>query len=244
MSRIAVAIAALFLASVAALANMPGTFSELLLTKTVLPTVAYVTSATTSGSGATATYTSTSIGTASNDRLVVVGATCDSAAGVANQITSITIDGNSATIHENPSGGRAPTAIASLLVTSGTTATIVVTASASCNRQSIDVWNLTNYLSATPYSVSGGQNLSTTGTSVAVTLDLPDNGAALFVAQRRGSSETMNWSSATEDSQYGLFNNRITAAHKTTSNSISSHTETVSWTTTNITRGLSGVSWR
>jgi hypothetical protein len=116
------------------------------------------------------TFTDHAIGTESADRLVVVAVHIDSGAST---IDSLTIGGNTAAIHANSddhTSTGASTSISSLVVPTGTTATIVVNCSGISNRCAIGVWTVKNYTSSTPQSTDQLGSASSTGLSL--TLDL------------------------------------------------------------------------
>ena len=97
-----------------------------------------------SGSDATNyTFNSVNIGAASADRLVIVGATLGGGGRAVNSISIAGIDG---TLH----AGEGDAWLASRVVASGTTGTIIVRCSGSTYRCGICVWVLKDYQSAIP----------------------------------------------------------------------------------------------
>lgn len=137
------------------------------------PTITYVTSYTSASNATTYSFPSSSIGTASADRLVVVvvenGVIGSSAA---RTLSSGTIGGVSATVHTGTSdadtGPTNPVAVdmMSLVVASGTTATIAVTLSGLASCCKISIYTVTSYNSATPTIYTGAGTLTAQDVSV------------------------------------------------------------------------------
>jgi hypothetical protein len=111
---------------------------------------------------------------------VVVAVATDSS--TAGKVSSITIGGNTATMHRNdervPGGGSVElySAIYGLTVTSGTTATIVVTYSTAKVRCGIAVYALYGLTSTTEHH---GNSNNGAGTSISTTLNIPSQGIAI-----------------------------------------------------------------
>jgi len=156
------------------------------------PAITFIGSTDQITNGITQTYTSHSIGTASSDRLVVVGiaSQCSSNA----TISGLTIGGVSATLVANAADLRLPVAMFSLLVTSGTTADIVATYSSSQNTSTIGVWTITGLSSTTAHDTGSSLALPPTDT-----LDIPAGGVAIGVAGQNDSTGTFSWTGLTED---------------------------------------------
>lgn len=118
----------------------------------------------------TYTFAGVAIGPASADRYVVVAAHTD--CGVASP-TVVTIGGINATLLEANDG----VGLFMALVPTGTTASIVVTFSASCSRAAIGVWSVTGLTRVTPISSS-----KATGTSAAAATNVAVNHAGAVIA--------------------------------------------------------------
>lgn len=160
------------------------------------PTVTYVTVLGSSSNLFTYTFSGAAIGTASADRLVVVCAMINATSTTTYSISSITIGGVSAPIVVSSSLGR-NSAIAYLLVPTGTTANIVVNLSGSGTpgRCAVGVFNVKGYTNATPEFVGSAYS----DTSVA-DLTIPANvssGAAIIACCYVGNNGTSGatWSS-------------------------------------------------
>lgn len=162
------------------------------------PVKTYIGSTASASDLTTYTFTDHAIGAAASDRLVVVVVHLSAAAS--RTLSSLTIGGNSATINGTTnvgSGSGVLTAIAYLQVTSGTTATIVVTASGGCLGCQIDVYSLTNLSSQTPQDAdlaavgSGPRSLTSTTTA---------NGVVIAGATST-TTHDFSWTGPTEDAE-------------------------------------------
>lgn len=128
------------------------------------------------------TFTSASIGTASSDRHVIVGVVRPGSG--AATVSSMTIGGVSATIDLTVGANLSGAGFGRLLVTSGTTATIVVTMSASAASCGILVWTIKGAPSLTVSDTDQTQVINTN-----MVIDLKQYGATLgLVAGRSGST--------------------------------------------------------
>lgn len=117
----------------------------------------------------TCAHTATSIGTASADRVVVVG--FHGGAALSSSATNVDIGGTTATIDIQTSPTDSfPTGMAHALVTAGTSVTITVTYSSSMSNNSIAVWAVTG-TTTTPNDKKAVQTAS-------FTMDVPANGVA------------------------------------------------------------------
>lgn len=139
-----------------------------------LPAITYVTSYASTSNATTYSFSSSSIGTASADRLVVVVVENGViGASAARTLSSGTIGGVSATVHTGTSdadtGPANPVAVdmMSLVVASGTTATIAVTLSGLASCCKISIYTVTGYRSTTPTVYTGAGTL--TAQTVAIT---------------------------------------------------------------------------
>src|SRR5216684_277093 len=125
-----------------------------------LPTVTYIGAVTPSLAGQVATATNANIGTASADRLVVV-VFFDINETSTSAPATVTIGGTSATVHIFQTGAANNVmGICSLLVTSGTTATIAVTYSGAGSQGGgqFGIYNLNRLSSTTPVGTGGAWN--------------------------------------------------------------------------------------
>lgn len=125
------------------------------------PIVTYITGS----AGSSTSFSNVSIGTASSDRLVVVVVTTGNGSNTTLPTpTAVSIAGTNGTIHvsggesEGTGGNANAFAIASRLVTSGTTATISITANGTVSSCAIQVYTITGYQSATPVATYSGTN--------------------------------------------------------------------------------------
>lgn len=164
--------------------------------------------------GSTATFSTVSIGTASSDRIVIVGIVNDS-----QPVSSITIAGVSAT----QAVAIGHSALYYLNVTSGTTATIVVTLAGAHNLIGIQVGILTGITSAP--SASGTHSYDFVVDPQTVTATVPTGGVGVVIVNT-GSNASLppipSWTNAIGDSySHSEAGNTIQAilAHTLTSGS-------------------------
>lgn len=176
-------------------------------------TINYVGTTVDTGDTSTYTFTNHAIGTASADRVVLV-AVCVRSATAGISISSMTIGGVSATeLVEASTGANVTSAIYGLLVTSGTTATIVVTPSNSSQRCAVSVFEMTGTGGATTTSATA----TDTSPPSSTTITIPANGAAVGLSFATSGSAvgTGTWAGLTEDNDADLenTNNHYSAAH-------------------------------
>lgn len=156
-------------------------------------TPGYVTSAKSSSNATTYTFSTTSIGTASSDRIVVVQPEFRSnGTNPTGGVTSLTVAGNSAAEQVQQISGRQTGSIWSLLQTTGTTADIVVNLADQAAQGGIGVWAMTG--------TGGNATASDTDKAAAnniTGLTVPANGAAICGAFN-GGPNAHTWSGASE----------------------------------------------
>ena len=150
----------------------------------------------------TKTLSSKSIGTAASDRLIFFGVTTDGL-GTAVSVTSVTIGGISAA-----STGAAynPTSLTAArmqfwwaLVSSGTTASVVVNFSGLCDSTAEIDWALYRVVGADTASPLSGSPVTATGTSpINGSLTIPTNGCGI-AAGKSNSGSAFTWTNLTED---------------------------------------------
>lgn len=211
--------------------------------RTVSPsaTVAYIGATQNTSNLATYTFSNASIGTASNDRIVVVG--IGSVLVSSGSVSSVTIGGNAAqiwtqsTTSGNPTG---ETCIASLLVTSGTTATIEVTYSAGRGNCTIYVWTIKGAKSTAAKSVDSSLSLTSAATATLLGQVGAVGCAVTFTNTTGGSSFT--WSGMTENADQTAETRRVSAASGALS--AASNNVTATNSISNATVYISGAAWR
>lgn len=154
---------------------------------------------------ATYTFSAHAIGTAAADRIVVVMIN-GTLVTTATTVSSITIGGNAATLHGTQIDStplRPKQAMAGLLVTSGTTADIVITWTQTLESCQISVWALTGTGGVFLPIVRDVRTATTTGTVATSALVVPPNGAviaqAVFVDTTAGTTD-ITWTGPTEAS--------------------------------------------
>ena len=133
------------------------------------------------------TFAGEAIGTAAPDRYVAVGVRTN-----VGTISSVTIGGNAATKVLNLADAEGEAAIFMLLVTSGTTADIVVdlSTSATC---SIGVWTVNGLVSTTP--TDSFTSTSDPGSGV---IDVTAGGFVIGIAYDAVNAPNITWSEVTE----------------------------------------------
>ncbi len=149
----------------------------------------------------TPSFSSMNFGTANSQRRIFVAGSgyYYSTKGV---LSSITIGGQSATIHVQQNGGGALCFIASAIVGSGASGNINMTFSQSVAFISVGLYSATNYGSS-PYATAS----ATGSTSSTATLNLPANGFLIASANGiAGSSSSISWTGATQDFQSDQLN--------------------------------------
>ena len=121
----------------------------------------------------TYTFSGADIGTAASDRIVVV--VCHTE-GATAALSSITIGGSTADIRIQANNGNVVTAIATRLVTTGTTADIVVTWDTATLRCVIGIYTVTG-ANETPVATDSAAAAS--GTASSLTVTIPADGCAI-----------------------------------------------------------------
>lgn len=203
----------------------------------LLPEVEWVTGAT-----STADQTSYTFGPYDLPAgLCVVAAASRNASGNNRQITSITIGGVAATLHENPSGSVNAVAVGSRRVAAGSQSIVVSHSPGATNRCGIGVWNITRNRSDTPIDSYANNGTSPSSASSAdVPMTFPGGVAVYGLIQGLSSLDT-TWSSARERFDVSA-ETRFSFADKPSLIG-SSHTETASWGSNQV-YGIVGASWR
>lgn len=147
----------------------------------------YVGSTPSTDDSASVTFTGSAIGTAAGDRLVVVAV---ASSGGSRSVDSLTINGNSAVLDTASATEQSQCGIFSLLVASGTTATIVVNTSSGSgnNRMAIGVYTITGWLSSSAYNAASTK--SSGSSSLSVNVNVPANGIVIGAWASKATSTT------------------------------------------------------
>lgn len=180
---------------------LPGWFPAVVAAGGNRPRLEFLQGAVGTGIGTPITFTSQNLGAAADTRRIFV---CVGANATGGPITSITVGGNACTLHFSNSGGNLRGAIGSILIPSGTSANVVVTATSGLTVASISMYRMT-YDTGTPnntpfdtdeFTQSNGSDPAPT-----LTLDVPLNGFILGSASfRLGTSITsITWTNLSED---------------------------------------------
>lgn len=153
-----------------------------------------------SGTNNSYNFGSCDIGDEDPDRLVVVVATNTKSISPRRAVTSVTIGGNAATIHAaaeegdtvvsaNPSMGIA---IASLVVATGTAATISIGTAGNVDGACIAVYALYGLSSATPHDTASDTEAA--GSNPSTTIDIPAGGTVIAgYGAMGGTLGTVSW---------------------------------------------------
>jgi len=177
----------------------------------------YVANTTSDALQQTHTFTDHAIGTAADDRKIVVLLAVYGGPAPSMAIADVTIGGTSATqeLTQRPSASgydRDGVEIWSLNVSSGTTATIVVDAGHNIDEVNIGVYAI--YGSGT----STNTNSTAAGDPITATLTIPAGGVGLGIAWQRDGAYTWIWTNLDEDYDYhldGTLNETFSGASKT-----------------------------
>lgn len=162
----------------------------------------------------TYTFSTQAIGTASMDRIVIVGA-IGRAGATGRTISSVTIGGNAAgsvgaaAAADDTTNSRVAQLFA-LLVTSGTTADIVVTFNSTMVRAGIVVWAMTGTGGSTNAHDSA---TSTASPATTTACSIPTNGGAVGVCYSTDANGRI-WTGLTEDSDNAVESQYVGGAHK------------------------------
>ncbi|WP_395661069.1 hypothetical protein [Aestuariivirga sp.] len=199
------------------LLGMPLTMAMLPGKASAARTVTYRGSAAITGSSTTKTYTNAPIGTAASNRLVVLVVTIP----YTTLSTGATVAGNAMTlVSANPVSGRG-VYIYGLVVTTGTTATIVNTTAASVGAYPMFVYTVSlGSTSATPSNTKSFNVSSTTAASFPA-ITVPNGGIYIAAAISGGSgASNLVWTGATENAELGAILGRAGVASGNTVGSV------------------------
>ena len=149
----------------------------------------------------TYTFTAQAVGTAASDRIVVVGFGGEEQ--TTRTLTSVTIGGNTATVHqyEHAGGTFSFAGIASYNLTTGTTANIVLTFSGACDRCYIQVWSL--YGCDSTVATSDKDSDSAGGNDISISLGANAGGVDLVVYTNEQSGYPAQFSSIQKFDHWG-----------------------------------------
>ena len=176
----------------------------------------------------TTTYTQTlSIGTAREDRYIIVS--LGAASGYSGDdlaLSSLTIDGISATIYEINGGTASNTQSCALVaiapIPTGTTAEFIFTFNRTVSNFACTVYDVKNLLSATPSDTASG-----TGADPSTTIDCPAGGVIFAALGVRGNAGTITWTGVTGDYDApGMTSAVFETAKNETATALSAHTVT------------------
>lgn len=183
------------------------------------------------------TYTAQAIGSAASDRYVIVGV---GTSNNANEPSSVTIGGISATKVVGTAGGNHSAGLWVANVTTGTTADIVVSITGTTDRCAIGVWTATGLASGTP-----GNTATSNASPGSCTVTTTNGGFAIAYSHLGYGTVTWSGTGVTQD-----FNATIEASVKNTGARVAptdgssvTFTATYSSTFDGTTRPLVAASW-
>jgi len=127
----------------------------------------------------TYTFTAANIGTATSDRVIVVGVMLNSSTN--RTVSSVTLGGNAMTSIVG-TNSASNTALFRISVASGTTADIVVTGSGASNGCYVVVYSLTGWGTVTTYDSNSAA--STNAATISTTIDTASGGAVIGIQNR------------------------------------------------------------
>jgi hypothetical protein len=143
--------------------------------------LSYIGSNNSTTAGSSFTFTSQSIGAADPTRIVVVALAAGPNAATVSNVTIGGTNANHATSsYQTASDNSSLSDIWYLAVSSGTTATIVVTFSGSENRCLIEIYGIIG--TGSGFSAGGGAGSSWTVSSLSASVSIPSGGGAIAVA--------------------------------------------------------------
>lgn len=197
--------------------------------------IAYAGGAVDGTDGTSFTFSGHSISTASATRVVVIGVT--GKASATRTVSSVTIGGVTASVavaYDNNSSSFVGSGLYYLLVTSGTTADIVVTFSSTMTSAGIDVWAHYDATATTPALTSSGSGSSTDVSCGTINAVSGDALIAIVGANSASSPRTHTWDSPLVEASDGAMeaNAVKTGADKLLASSVGEFGTTASATVT------------
>ena len=212
--------------------------------QSIPPSVTYVSYSGNNTTQTTYTFNGISIGGPG-----LIGVAIHSESNATRTISSVSINGTSATIASQITAGPGVGAftiagVAYLRITGGTTANVSITFSAAVSRAAIGVWRIQNNISDTPIQTQTNSANSGTGLTLNFT-SLTTNNVAVCANTVGIESASVSWTNATVRYNQAIstgINTRVSGADFTTT---SSGNRTVSTSNANSTQPLAlvGVVW-
>ena len=160
-------------------------------------TITFVEQAKTDSSSTTYTFSGATLGGSAGDHLII-GTTGRQTTAGTNDITSVTVDGNTA-VELVDSPGSNGTQHTGLWIAEGkgnSTGDIVVVFASACNAAAYAVWRATNVGTVGAYDSASEE--ASGGTDPSETITIPAGGALIAYADTNGSSKSFSWTNATE----------------------------------------------
>lgn len=145
---------------------------------TLVKSLDYIGAVSNTTGATTYTFTAANIGTATSDRVIVVGVMLNSSTN--RTVSSVTLGGNAMTSIVG-TNSASNTALFRISVASGTTADIVVTGSGASNGCYVVVYSLTGWGTVTTYNSNSATGSSAT---ISTTIDTASGGAVIGIQNR------------------------------------------------------------
>lgn len=166
----------------------------------VVPTISFIGCTEDNTDLTTYTFTNHAVGTAAANRTTIVAAMGDDSATLWD-FSSMTVGGNSAAQQIESSGGTSnpESSIYAIANPSGTTSTIVVTASEAVTEMTVCVWAAYGLNSVTATDTATGNTLTT----IALDVDVSAGGLVVGACINSNASRSFTWTGITESSDFG-----------------------------------------
>jgi len=145
---------------------------------TLVKSLDYIGAVSNTTGATTYTFTAANIGTATSDRVIVVGVMLNSSTN--RTVSSVTLGGNAMTSIVG-TNSASNTALFRISVASGTTADIVVTGSGASNGCYVVIYSLTGWGTVTTYNSNSATGSSAT---ISTTIDTASGGAVIGIQNR------------------------------------------------------------
>jgi hypothetical protein len=174
--------------------------NRMVMSSVVEPVIAtFQTSAVDATGATTYSFTSQAIGTAANNRIVVVAADTNGGAAGSDGVSSMTIGGISATlVKASLADDHCQAELWEAVVPTGTTATVAVTWNSARGRCGIGIWAVYN-AKFTPHATAEDNHVGTSSAATSVSINVPASGACIgCVSAGAASAATFTWAGVTE----------------------------------------------
>lgn len=188
--------------------------------------ITYLQTATSGTDGSSFTFASQNLGTADNNRYIVVGVIGRSQDGTDKSLSSITVGGSTATIATSAWNSGNIAGIAVVKVPTGATGDVVVTFSATMGSCAIALWSELN-LSSLTASDTGTDTTDPLSTNITMT-----NGFIVAIAKTDNAGDSATWTNVDENFDAAdADTNRMSGGSKSYTTSQTNLPVTCDWVT-------------